>query len=115
MNLFVVVVVVVVVVIIILLFKMSALTLMNVLVVIYLLLSVARGDYSSLDEILRQGVVEEVYTGAVAIVGTADGKYLYAGTVGNFNYLDEDASSPNVTLNTLFDLASVSKVQFSIS
>ncbi|MBX7246762.1 MAG: beta-lactamase family protein [Candidatus Sumerlaeaceae bacterium] len=59
-----------------------------------------------LDEILTSGVESKVYPGAVLIVGQP-GKTLYAKAFGHFTY---DTTAPAMQMDTMFDLASVSKV-----
>lgn len=58
-----------------------------------------------LDAIVEQGIEEHFYPGAVLIVGTPD-EILHARAYGTFTW--EEDSRP-VTLDTIFDLASVSK------
>lgn len=59
-----------------------------------------------LDAVLQEGVMEKVYPGAALIVGQP-GRRLYARAVGQHTY---EPDSPSVTLTTIWDLASVSKV-----
>ena len=59
-----------------------------------------------LDAVLQEGVMEKVYPGAALIVGQPGGR-VYARAVGHHTY---ETTSPSVTLTTIWDLASVSKV-----
>lgn len=59
----------------------------------------------ALDAIVLEGIEEDYYPGAVLIVGTPD-EILHAKAYGTFTW-EEDSRS--VTLDTIFDLASVSK------
>lgn len=61
---------------------------------------------ATLDGILESGVKDHVYPGAALIVGRP-GQRLYEKAVGHLTY---ETTSPAVTLHTLWDLASVSKV-----
>ncbi len=61
---------------------------------------------SGLDEIVRKGIDEETYPGAVLIVGQPE-KVLWAAAYGRHTY--EETSEEN-SLESIFDLASVSKV-----
>ncbi|MCC5874929.1 MAG: beta-lactamase family protein [Candidatus Sumerlaeia bacterium] len=58
-----------------------------------------------LDAIVKQGIEEHFYPGAVLIVGTPD-EILHARAYGTFTWEEE---SQAVSLDTIFDLASVSK------
>ncbi len=61
---------------------------------------------ATLDGILESGVKDHVYPGAALIVGRP-GKRLYEKAVGHLTY---ETTSPAVTVHTLWDLASVTKV-----
>ncbi len=61
---------------------------------------------SILDEIMQEGVRKRVYPGAVLVVGQP-GKVLWAQAYGKLNY---NPTAPPATLDTIYDLASVSKV-----
>jgi len=66
----------------------------------------------ALDGIIRQGIDDQFYPGAVCVVGRVDpGTYehenLYAQAFGHTTY---DADGVPVTLDTLYDLASVTKL-----
>ena len=63
-----------------------------------------------MDELLSDGVKNKVYTGVVAIVGTESSEYLYSKAFGYFDYIDDIPDTTPVTINNLFDLASLSKV-----
>ena len=66
--------------------------------------AIVRADL--LHQILQSGVNNQVYPGAVALVGNAD-EVLYSAAVGRYEY---DESSPKITDKTLFDIASLTKV-----
>ncbi|MDI6853607.1 MAG: serine hydrolase domain-containing protein [Deltaproteobacteria bacterium] len=61
--------------------------------------------FAALEEILAEGVEEGVYTAAVALAGIK-GELLWQGAAG---WLSRDSGSPAVTLDTIFDLASLTK------
>lgn len=63
-------------------------------------------DFSSVDKLLLNAVKEEVFPGAVALVGYK-GNIIYHNAVGNFTY---EENSVKMTTEAIFDLASVSKV-----
>jgi serine-type D-Ala-D-Ala carboxypeptidase len=66
---------------------------------------------SSFDAILRQGVRDRVYPGASAMAGDAENNIYYSGAVGSHMYPgNDDAVQGKTTVDTWFDLASVSKV-----
>lgn len=69
-------------------------------------LSAQKIDFSALDEVLRNGVDDGVFPGAVGLVAK-NGEIIYHRPVGNFTY---DPLSPIVTSDTLFDLASLTKI-----
>lgn len=64
-------------------------------------------DVEILRKILHGGVERQVYPGAVGIVGDSNGNILFSTAVGFQTY---DTQDPAVTLDTIFDLASLSKV-----
>jgi CubicO group peptidase (beta-lactamase class C family) len=61
--------------------------------------------FAALDEILAEGVQEGVYTAAVALAGLK-GELLWQGAAGR---VSRSADSAAVTLDTVFDLASLTK------
>lgn len=63
--------------------------------------------HSQLDDILKQGVYDGVYPAVAAAAMSIDGKINYIKAFGNLNYSD---LSPPVSVDTIFDLASLSKV-----
>jgi serine-type D-Ala-D-Ala carboxypeptidase len=76
-------------------------------VLAYLRVSALSTSTDLLKEILQKGVETQVFPGAVGLVGNGDG-ILYATSVGHHEY---SKSSPRTTVDdTIFDLASVSKV-----
>lgn len=60
---------------------------------------------SRIDAVIEQGIARHYAPGVAMVIGTKD-QILYAKAYGRLTY---DPNSPPVTLNTLFDLASVSK------
>lgn len=68
-------------------------------------------DKNKLDQILQDGVDKRIYTGVAAIVGDKDGHIIYSQGFGSYHYQDEEKTfNKDVTIDSLFDLASVSKV-----
>lgn len=63
-------------------------------------------NFSSLDKLMSNAVNDSVFPGGVLLVGYR-GKVVYNKAFGNFTY---DKKSPAVNLNSLFDLASLTKV-----
>ena len=68
--------------------------------------TVTSPEYRSLDKVIVEGIKQSYYPGAVLIIGQGD-KIKYAKAYGRYTYSNR---SPRVTLNTIFDLASNSKV-----
>ncbi|MBN2571113.1 MAG: serine hydrolase [Ignavibacteriales bacterium] len=62
-------------------------------------------SFTKLDNIINEAIKDSIFPGAVVCVGDKD-KIIYNKAYGNFTY---DKDSPKVQLNTLFDLASVTK------
>lgn len=71
-----------------------------------LLSSCAMKKMESADQIILNSIEERTFPGAVLVVGNSDG-ILYEKAYGKFTYADD---SPEVQINTMFDLASLSKV-----
>lgn len=65
-----------------------------------------QGIYDQIDELVMSGIRDSVFPGA-AITVIKDGKLFYENSYGRFTYED---SSPEVKLNSLFDIASLTKV-----
>jgi CubicO group peptidase (beta-lactamase class C family) len=72
---------------------------------------------SQIDDILKSGINDRVYPAVVAMAGrkshnfgSNDVEIIYSGAFGNYQYLSDNANAPNVTLDNLFDMASVTKV-----
>ncbi len=63
-------------------------------------------DFSPVNKIMESAISDSVFPGAVLLFGI-DNKFLYEKAFGNYTY---DKSSTPVSLNSIFDLASVSKV-----
>jgi serine-type D-Ala-D-Ala carboxypeptidase len=62
-------------------------------------------SWRSLENLLREGLEQGVYTGAAALVGLK-GELLWQGAAGRASL---DPAGPRVTLDTVFDLASLTK------
>lgn len=63
-------------------------------------------DFSQVDKLMNSAVKQKIFPGGVLLVGHK-GKVVYNKAFGRYTY-DEDTTS--VTINSIFDLASVSKV-----
>jgi beta-N-acetylhexosaminidase len=63
-------------------------------------------NFSKVDKVVENGIKDSAFPGAVVAV-VKDGKIIYEKAYGRHTY---DKNSPPVTVNTIFDLASVSKV-----
>lgn len=63
-------------------------------------------EIPALSTIIEQGIRDQVFPGAVLVVGNRTER-VHAGAYGHFGY---DATTPAMRLDTIFDLASVSKV-----
>ncbi len=62
--------------------------------------------FTGVDYQINKAIKDKIYPGATLIVGK-DGKVVYHKAYGNFTY---DENSPKVDTNSIFDLASVTKV-----
>lgn len=79
------------------------------------LVGAARADEytSQLDSILSKGVKDRVYPGVAAMAGSIDGSIDYSFAFGSYRYptdFDDDIENREIQLNSIFDIASVSKV-----
>lgn len=85
---------------------------MNIVLVITFLELVVSHQFqeSTINSILQQGISNRVYPGVVAAAGNKSGKVLFLGALGTHEYLDEHPDSPPVSLESIYDLASVTKV-----
>jgi len=63
-------------------------------------------SFSQVDKVINNGIEDNAFPGGVVLVWK-DGNIIYEKAYGNFTY---DKSSPKVNINTLYDLASVTKV-----
>lgn len=63
-------------------------------------------NFTKIDSLMNQGIESKLFPGGVILVGNAN-SILYKKAFGNFTY---DSSSPKIKLNTMFDMASVTKV-----
>ena len=80
----------------------------NWFVVLFILVVVSSCDLnkmSSVDAIVENAIDEKIFPGAVLIVGNAD-EIVYQKAYGRFTY---DKASPKVELNSMFDMASLTK------
>jgi CubicO group peptidase (beta-lactamase class C family) len=82
-----------------------------VLLLLFLLHEIICGE--NIDDILKNGIDSHVYPGVTAMAGrggAGKSEILYSKAFGTYEYLDEYPDSPNVTLSSIYDLASVTKV-----
>ena len=63
-------------------------------------------QFNAVDKVINKAVEDKSFPGAVVLVWK-DGKTIYEKAFGNYTY---DSSSPKIKTNTLFDLASLTKV-----
>jgi CubicO group peptidase (beta-lactamase class C family) len=63
-------------------------------------------DFSNVEKVIIEAIEEKVFPGAVVLVWKDD-KKIFEKQFGHFTY---DQNSPEVTLNTIYDLASLTKV-----
>ncbi len=77
------------------------------LLTFYFLLSmlVSASDFSKVDKVIQNAIADSVFPGASLIIGSSDSIF-YQKAYGNFTY---DSNSPEVTTETIYDLASVTK------
>lgn len=72
----------------------------------FISLNLAAYTFDQLDQLMEQGIDEGIFPGAVALIGYR-GEIIYHKAFGHYTY---DKSSPKTTINTLFDLASITKI-----
>jgi len=65
-----------------------------------------QNKFAEADDLIKKAIVDSAFPGAVLLVAK-DGEIIHEKAFGNFTY---DYSSREVTINSIFDLASVSKV-----
>lgn len=65
-----------------------------------------QADFTEIDNIINQGIQDTAFPGAVVLI-SKDGENLYEKAYGNFTY---DKNSNKVKVNSIFDLASLTKV-----
>lgn len=63
-------------------------------------------QFNDVDSVINKAIVDEAFPGAVVLVWK-DGNIIFENAFGHFTY---DKTSPKVSLNTIYDLASVTKV-----
>lgn len=63
-------------------------------------------QFNDIDSVINKAIVDEAFPGAVVLVWK-DGKIIFEKPFGHFTY---DKTSPEVNINTIYDLASVTKV-----
>lgn len=78
----------------------------SVLILFYLNSFSFAQDFSEVDNVILSGISDNAFPGAQLLVGN-DKDIIYQKSYGNFTY---DLSSPKVNDNSLFDIASVTKV-----
>eukprot|EP01121_Diplochlamys_sp_Union-15-3_P012770 TRINITY_DN3873_c0_g1_i1.p1 TRINITY_DN3873_c0_g1~~TRINITY_DN3873_c0_g1_i1.p1 ORF type:complete len:481 (-),score=72.54 TRINITY_DN3873_c0_g1_i1:39-1406(-) len=74
-------------------------------------------DWSPVDKVLQDSIDAHIFPGAVAIVGTEKG-ILYQRAIGSFTYglpAPVNKYNPPVTMNTTYDMASLTKVLMTTS
>ena len=76
------------------------------LLIILTLLSCSHYNTEKVDQLVNNAIQERIFPGAVLIVGNSE-EILYQKAYGHYTY---DSSSKKVELNSIFDLASLSKV-----
>lgn len=74
--------------------------------ILAILSSCASNKVETIDTIIENAIEDRIFPGAVLLVGNSE-EILYQKAYGNYTY---DSSSKKVQLNTIFDLASLSKV-----
>lgn len=65
-----------------------------------------QSGFALVDKVIEEGIADTAFPGAVVLI-LKDDKIIYEKAYGHYTY---DKSSPEVSVNTVFDLASVSKV-----
>ena len=66
-------------------------------------------DWSGVDDVLTSGISQKIYPGGVALVADSTG-VLFTSAVGAFTYSANPPAHEIVTVDTLYDLASLTKV-----
>ena len=69
-------------------------------------------DWTIVDDVLRAEIANHTFPGCVALVGGVDG-IMYERALGQFTYglpAPASGSNPPMTMDTLFDIASLTKV-----
>ena len=92
---------------------MTMITVISLLLLIEILVVSSITDRTileSIDNTLRRGISNHVYPGVVAMAGNREGVLIYQKSFGTHEYLDEHPNSPTVELDSIYDLASVTKV-----
>lgn len=79
--------------------------LLSVVLLVYSV-SVFGQNYSALDSLINFGVTDHRYPGASVLIGNEDG-IIYKNTYGHYTY---DENSSEISAESMFDLASVTKV-----
>ena len=72
----------------------------------FILAQSSKFNFSKVDSLVNQAIKDSVFPGAVLII-SKEGETIYENAYGNFTY---DKHSPKVTLNTIYDLASLTKI-----
>ena len=79
---------------------------LGLIIIVAFLSSCTVKEYKPVDEIIGNAINERVFPGAVLIVGNSE-KIIYEKAYGHFTY---DTNSSPVELNSMFDIASLTKV-----
>lgn len=79
----------------------------TILLTFYFLLSsmVLSSNFTKVDEVIETAITDSIFPGASLIIGSSDSIF-YQKAYGDFTY---DSNSPEVTTETIYDLASVTK------
>ncbi|MCH8942345.1 MAG: serine hydrolase [Bacteroidetes bacterium] len=72
----------------------------------FILAQSSKFNFSKVDSLVNQAIKDSVFPGAVLII-SKEGETIYENAYGNFTY---NKHSPKVTLNTIYDLASLTKI-----
>ena len=72
----------------------------------FILVQSSKFNFSKVDSLVNQAIKDSVFPGAVLLI-SKEGEIIYENAYGNFTY---NKHSPKVTLNTIYDLASLTKI-----
>ncbi len=77
----------------------------SVLIVLFILLPLQATDFGAVDRVIEQAIADSLFPGAQIAIGTEDSVF-YSRSYGHFTY---EPHSPEVSAQTKYDLASVTK------